>query len=109
MEKYIVRDLTSGISEFDNLADAEKRFIEFPNSTEIVQKEVDGSEKTIGSRTHKEVGVIEINNKCVYLKVPFFQPSDRLEITISKIGETPEKLRSKMEVIDEKWNTQSTL
>ncbi|MDA3861077.1 MAG: hypothetical protein PF445_07600 [Melioribacteraceae bacterium] len=48
--------------------------------------------------------MIEINNKCVYVKVPFFEPSDKPEMKISKIGETPEILRSKMDVIDESWN-----
>jgi len=105
MKKYFVKDLTSSVFSFNNLADAEKRFNEFPNSTEIIQKDNSGNEKNIASRTHKEIGVIEINNKCVYLKVPFFQPSDKPEIKISKIGETPEKLRSKMDVIDEKWES----
>ncbi len=103
MNKYILKDLTNSIFEFDTLEEAEKRFNEFPNSTEIIQKDSNGNAKIIASRTHKEIGVIEINNKCVYLKVPFFQPSDKPEIRISKIGETPEKLRSKMDVIDEKW------
>lgn len=103
MKKYIVKDLTSGVFEFDNLADAEKRFNEFPNSTKVIQKEDNENEKIVKSRTHKEIGMIEINNKCVYLKVPFFQLSDKTEIRISKIGETHEKLRSKMDIIDEKW------
>ena len=106
---FAVKDLSNNVFNYENLADAEKRFAEFPNSTKIVQKKVDGSEKNIKNRTHKEIGMIEINNKCVYLKVPFFQPSDRLEIKISKIGETPEKLRIKMDIIDEKWSTAATL
>jgi len=104
MKKFIVKNLVSGVFSFNSFAEAEGRFNEFFNSTEIVEKDNDGNEKIIRSRTHKEVGMIEINNKCVYLKVPFFQPSDKPEIKISKIGETPEKLRSKMDVIDEKWN-----
>jgi hypothetical protein len=103
MSKYIVKDLTSSLFEFESLTDAEDRFFNFPNSTEIIQKENDGSERVVKSRVHKEVGTIEINNKCVYLKVPFYELSDRPEIRISKIGETPEKLRNKMDVIDENW------
>ncbi len=105
MNKYILKDLTSSVFEFDTLADAEKRFIEFPNSIEIIQIVNNGNEKIIRSRTHKEIGFIEINNKCVYLKVPFFQLLDNPDIIISKIGETPDKLRSKMDVIDEKWES----
>ncbi len=102
---FIVRDLSNNVYEFENLEEAEKRFNDFPNSTGINKKDKNGIERVLESRTHKEVGVIEINNKCVYLKVPFFQPSDKPEIKISKIGETPEKLRNKMEVIDEKWKS----
>ena len=104
MKKYIVKDLSNGIFEFRNLIEAENRFNSFPNSTEIVEKDELGGKKIIKNRVHKEVGIIEINNKCVYLKVPFYQLSDKPEIKISKIGETPEKLRSKMDVIDEKWD-----
>jgi|GEM_PF-3038965 len=104
MKKYIVKDLANGIFEFSNLSEAEDRFNSFLNSTEIIEKDELGEEGIIKNRVHKEVGIIEINNKCVYLKVPFYQLSDKPEIKISKIGETPEKLRSKMDVIDEKWN-----
>jgi hypothetical protein len=103
MSKYVVKDLTSSIFEFENLTDAEERFSNFLNSSEIIRKNDDGSERVVKSRVHKEVGTIEINNKCVYLKVPFYELSDRPEMRISKIGETPEKLRSKMDVIDESW------
>ena len=102
---FAIKDLSNNVFEFNNLSDAEKRFSDYPNSTEIIEKDKNGITKSIKSRTHKEIGVIEINNKCVYLKVPFFQPSDKPEIKISKIGETPEKLRSKMDVIDEKWES----
>jgi len=104
MKKYIVKDLANGIFEFITLNEAEDRFNNFLNSTEIIEKDELGEEEIIKNRVHKEVGIIEINNKCVYLKVPFYQLSDKPEIKISKIGETPEKLRSKMDVIDEKWN-----
>ncbi|MBU0475074.1 MAG: hypothetical protein KKF62_13050 [Bacteroidetes bacterium] len=104
MKGYLVKNLANGIFEFSDFIEAENHFNSFPNSTEIIKKDENGNEKIIHSRTHNEVGIIEINNKCVYLKVPFYQPSDKPEIKISKIGETPEKLRSKMEVIDEKWN-----
>jgi len=103
MNKYIVKDLTNSVFEFDFLAEAEKRFNEFPNSVKIYNKS--NPSKILKERTHKEVGMIEINNKCVYLKVPFFQLSDNPDIVISKIGETPKKLRSKMDVIDEKWES----
>ncbi len=103
MNKYILKDLTSSVFEFDTLAEAEKRFDEFPNSVKIYNES--NPSEILKERTHKEVGIIEINNKCVYLKVPFFQPSDKPEIRISKIGETPDKLRSKMDVIDEKWES----
>ncbi len=100
---FTVKDLSKNIIEFKNLEEAEIRFNKFPNSTEIIEKDEIGNFKIIKSRTHKKIGEIEINNKCVYLKVPFFQPSDKPEVKISKIGETPEKLKSKMDVIDEKW------
>ena len=102
---FLVKDLSNIIYDFNNLSDAESRFDEFPNSTEIILNDINGNNKIVKNRAHKEIGVIEINNKCVYLKVPFFQPSDKPEIRISKIGETPEKLRSKMDVIDEKWES----
>ena len=102
---FLVKDLSNNIFDFNNLADAESRFNDFPNSTEIIQKDNSGNVKIITSRTHKEVGIIEINNNCVYLKVPFYQPSDKPNVRISKIGETPEKLRSKMDVIYEKWES----
>lgn len=102
--KYRVKDLANIVLEYENFEEAEKKFNEFPNTTEIVEKNGNGNENVLKSRTHKEVGMIEINNKCVYLKVPFFEPSDRPEIKTSKIGETPEMLRNKMDVIDEKWN-----
>jgi hypothetical protein len=104
MKKYIVKDLTNAIFEFNSLVEAKERYTNFYNSTEIVEKNEDGKERVLESRTHKEVGMIEINNKCVYLKVPFYELSDKPEIKISKIGETPDKLRSKMDVIDERWN-----
>jgi len=104
MKQYLIKDLANGIFEFSNLTEAENHFNSFPNSIEIIEKDENGSGKIINSRTHNEVGIIEINNKCVYLKVPFFKLSDTPEIIISKIGESPEKLRSKMEVIDEKWD-----
>ncbi len=103
MNKYNIKDLSENIYEFEELEDAEKRFNEFPNSVKIIQKDSDENEKVIKSRTHKEIGIIVINNKCVYVKVPFFRPSDMQVVKISKIGETPEKLRSKMDVIDERW------
>ena len=105
MNKYILKDLTSSVFEFDTLEEAEMRFNDFPNSIEIIQKDSNGNENIVKNRTHKEVGVIEINNKCVYLKVPFFQLSDIPEIRISKIGESPDKLRSKMDVINETWKS----
>ncbi len=100
---FTVSDLSKNIIKFENLEEAETRFNKFPNSTEIIKKDENGNAIIVKSRTHKKIGEIEINNKCVYLKVPFFQPSDKPEIKISKIGETPEKLKSKMDVIDEKW------
>ncbi|VAX20548.1 hypothetical protein MNBD_IGNAVI01-497 [hydrothermal vent metagenome] len=100
---FLIKNLTNEIIEFDNLVEAEKRFLNFSNSTELIEKDKLNNEKVIKSRTHKKVGQIEINNKCVYIKVPFFQPSDKPEIKISKIGESPKQLRSKMDVIDEVW------
>ncbi len=98
---FLVKDLSGNKFEYESLGDAKTRFNEYPNTIEIVDLI---ENKTILSRTHNEVGQIEINNKCVYLKVPFYQTSDNPKNVISKIGETPEKLRSKMDVIDEKWN-----
>ena len=103
MKKYIVKNLTSSEFEFNSFAEAEERFNNYYNSTKIVEKDEVGKEKVLKNRTHKEVGIIEINNRCVYLKVPFYELSDRPEIKISKIGETLDKLRSKMDVIDERW------
>lgn len=100
---FLIKNLANEIIEFDNLGEAEKKFLNFPNSTELIEKDESGNEKVLRSRTHKKVGQIEINNKCVYIKVPFFQPSDKPEIKISKIGEFPDQLRSKMDVIDEVW------
>ncbi|MEN8192651.1 MAG: hypothetical protein ABFS12_07520 [Bacteroidota bacterium] len=100
---YTVKNLADVIVEFSDIYIAKKRFQECLNSTELIEKDEFGNEKVIRSRTHQKVGEIEINNKCVYLKVPFYQPSDLPEIKISKIGESPEKLRSKMDVISENW------
>lgn len=100
---YFVKNLEGKIVDVDNLNEAEKRFSEYLNSTEIIEKDSSGREKIIKKRTHKKVGEIEINNKCVYVKVPFYQPSDLPKIKVSKIGEFPEKLRSKMEIVDENW------
>ncbi|NOX64607.1 MAG: hypothetical protein GXO85_02130 [Chlorobi bacterium] len=100
---FLIKNLANEILEFDDLDEAEKRFLNFPDATKLMEKNEFGNEKIIKSRTHKKVGQIEINNKCVYVKVPFFQPSDKPEIKISKIGESPEQLRNKMDVIDEVW------
>ncbi len=100
---FYVKDLASEIVEFNDLTKAEERFNGFPNSTVLIEKDESGNENILKSRTHKKVGQIEINNKCVYIKVPFFQPSDNPEIKISKIGESPDQLRDKMDVIDEFW------
>jgi hypothetical protein len=100
---FIVKNLATGTEQFDSLENAKKYFEQNPNTTQITEKDEKQNERILKSRTHKEVGIIEINNKCVYLKVPFYQPSDMPEIQISKIGETPDKLRSKMDVINEIW------
>ena len=103
MKNFLIKNLANEIIEFDNLVEAEKKFLNFSNSTELIERDKFNNEKVIKSRTHKKVGQIEINNKCVYIKVPFFQPSDKPEIKISKIGESPDQLRNKMDVIDEVW------
>lgn len=100
---YLVKDLSNEIIEFKNFDNAEKRFQNYSNSTKLIEKDELEIERIIKSRTHKKVGQIEINNKCVYVKIPFFQPSDQPEIQISKIGESPDKLRAKMNVISEEW------
>jgi len=100
---YLVRNLAEDVLKFDILVEAEKRFENYSNSTQLIEKDELSNENIIKSRTHKKVGQIEINNKCVYIKVPFFQPNDKPEIKISKIGESPEQLRKKMDVINEEW------
>ena len=100
---YLVRNLANDILKFDTMVEAEKRFENYSHSTQVIEKDSSGNEKIIKSRTHKKVGQIETNNKCVYVKVPFFQPSDKPDIKVSKIGESPEQLRNKMDVIDEIW------
>ena len=97
---FLVKDLGGNSIAFESKDDAKKRFSDFSNSTEVIDL---NENKTILSRTHKEVGEIEIDNKCVYVKVPFYQTSDNPQNVISKIGETPKKLKSKMEVISEHW------
>jgi hypothetical protein len=104
MKSYLVNDLSRRVYEFTNYDDAQQHFDKFLNSCELIGTDKGGNQRTLKQRTHTEVGEIEINNKCVYVKVPFYKASDKPEIVISKIGETPEKLRSKMDVIDEKWN-----
>lgn len=100
---FLVKTLADEMLEFDSLPEAEKRFYNFPNSVAIFFNNASGKTEVLKKRSHKEVGMIEINNKCVYLKVPFYEPSDMPKIKISKIGETPDKLKSKMDVIDEMW------
>ena len=102
-KNYSVNNMANEIVEFDSFIEAEKRFQNYPNSTDLIEKDEFDNAKIIKSRIHKKVGQIEINNKCVYIKVPFFQPNDRPEIKISKIGESPEQLRNKMDVISEEW------
>ncbi len=100
---FLVKTLTDEILKFNSLPEAEERFNNFPNSVAIISKPPSGAEEILKKRNHKEIGIIEINNKCVYLKVPFYEPSDMPKIKISKIGETPEKLKSKMDVVGERW------
>lgn len=100
---YFVKNLSNENIEFNNLDEAKKKFQNYSNSTELIEKDELDNERIIESRTHKKVGQIEINNKCVYVKVSFFQPSDQPEIQISKIGESPAQLRAKMDVISEEW------
>ncbi len=101
---YSVKNLANEILKFDTIVKAGKRFENYFNSTQLIEKDELDNENIIKSRTHKKVGQIEINNKCVYVKVPFFQPSDHPELQISKIGESPDQLRNKMDVISEEWN-----
>lgn len=104
---FIVKNLAEIAIEFTEILEAERRFDEFPDSTVIIEKDESGIDKLIKSRTHEKIGEIEINNNCVYVKVPFFKPNDHPEVKISKIGESPEKLRSKMDVISENWEEES--
>ncbi len=101
---YIIKDLSNEIIEFKSFDEAQERFLNYSNSTELIEKDELENERIVKSRTHKKVGQIEINNKCVYVKIPFFEPSDQPKIQISKIGESPDKLRSKMDVISEEWD-----
>lgn len=100
---FLVKDLSNEIIEFENFDEADERFQNYLNSTELIEKDEVENEGIIKSRTHKKVGQIEINNKCVHVKIPFFEPSDQPKIQISKIGESPDQLRAKMNVISEEW------